>query len=75
MKIFLGGAVAAIGIFAVSAAYAAPTIGLNVTASAMQTKLLTNVNNTEAQCGPYGKEHKCTAIWSRGTRECKCVGK
>ena len=75
MRVSLGGIVLAFGLFAVSSAFAAPMTGAAIATSADQTSLFTKVTQNEAQCGPYGKAHNCTAIWSKGTRDCKCVGK
>ena len=78
MRKSLGGIVLAIGLLAVSSASAAPASGPGIATAAEQTKFLLSVQGPtiqELQCGPYGKAHKCTAMWSRRDKACACVGK
>jgi hypothetical protein len=78
MRMSLGGIVLAIGLLAVSSASATPTSGTGIATAAEQAKLLLTVqgpNSQELQCGPYGKAHNCTAMWSRRDKTCVCAGK
>ena len=60
----------AIGLLAVSSAYAVPASGPGIVTGIEQTNFLLNVasGNEAYQCNPFGKANNCTARWNNKTK-------